>query len=92
MNKAFSFVAGLFVGAALFLLGNFIWYNVLFQKGLIFVVNKISCLLANVVMLIFVALCGVDIIPMNMLGWIILCLFATLNCAHVVFDFFKKED
>ena len=55
-------------------------------------VDKISCLLANVVMLIFVVLCGVDIIPMNMLGWVILCLFATLNCAHVVFDFFKKED
>lgn len=30
MNKAISFVAGLFVGAALFLLGNFVWYNVLF--------------------------------------------------------------
>lgn len=54
--------------------------------------NKILYLLADVVMLIFVALCGVDIIPMNMLGWIILCLFATLNFAHVVFDFFKKED
>lgn len=30
MNKALSFVAGLFVGTALFLLGNFVWYNVLF--------------------------------------------------------------
>lgn len=58
-------------------------------------VNKVLGVLANVVMLVFVVLCGVDIIPMTMLGWLILCLFATLNCAHIVLDFFKtlrKDD
>lgn len=89
MNKALSFVAGLFVGAALFLLGNFVWYNVMFQKGLIFVVGKILGLLADVVILIFMTLCWINIIPINTLGWFILCLFATLNSAHVILDFFK---
>lgn len=30
MNKIFSFVAGFACGTVLFLLGNFVWYKVLF--------------------------------------------------------------
>lgn len=58
-------------------------------------INKVLGLLSNVVMLVFVVLCGIDIIPMTMLGWLILCLFAILNCAHIMLDFFKtlrKDD
>lgn len=89
MNKALSFVAGLFVGAALFLLCNFVWYNVMFQKGLIFVVGKILGLLADVVILIFMTLCWINIIPINTLGWFILSLFATLVFIRSVGDIYE---
>lgn len=51
--------------------------------------SKILNLLESIVMLFFVVLCGIDVVPMNGLGWIILCVYAILHFSSSVFDLKK---